>query len=77
MKLNSAGVKALLGDPGVRAELTRVAERVAEAVPGAAVRQATTGGYRAVAQVVDESPGALYREATTGALTRALGQVSK
>lgn len=77
VKLNSAGVKALLADKGVRDELTRQAQRVQRAAPGTKLVQATSGGYRAVVHVVDDQPGALYREATTGALARALDEVSR
>lgn len=80
--LSSAGVSALLNDPGVRAELTRLAQAVlAAAKAGAPV---ATGAYRdsihieqgttdrAVVRVVASVPYALYVEAKTGNMARAL-----
>lgn len=73
VKLNRAGVKELLGDPGVLRELERLAGAVARrAGSGIRVEAARSGGYRAVAHVVDDAPGALAREAKHGALARAL-----
>lgn len=82
VRLNSAGMRALLRDPGVRAELTRRAERVLTAAKsGAAVEtgahrdsmhieQATTD--RAVVRVVADTDHSLVVEARTGNMARAL-----
>lgn len=83
VKLNSAGVKALLVDPGVRAELAKRADRVeAAAIAGAPV---DTGAYRdsihrvsattdrAVERVAAGTDHGLVVEAKTGNLARALG----
>lgn len=80
--LNPPGVVALLNDPGVRAELTRRAERVlaaAKADPhddtgayerGLHIEQATTD--RAVTRVVSGDWKGHILEARYGILTRAL-----
>src|SRR5450756_1060915 len=80
--LSRAGMKALLNDPGVRADLTRrMAPVLAAAQSGAPVVsgdykasihlvQASTG--RAVVRVVSDSPYAMSVEASTGNLARAL-----
>lgn len=84
IKLNRGGIRDVLGSDGVRAEVTRRAERVAAAARSAApvasgeyrgsirVEQATTGGYRAVARVVAGAPHAGVVEANTGNLARSL-----
>lgn len=81
--LNRGGVRALLNDPGVRAELARHADAVeSRAEAGAPVQDgeyrasihresATTD--RAVERVVADAPHALAVEARTGNLARALG----
>lgn len=81
-KLLSPGMAALLRDPGVRADLTRRAERVADAARAAA--PVVSGGYRdgigvvsgttdrAVARVVARAPHSHLVEAKTGNLSRAL-----
>jgi hypothetical protein len=80
--LNSAGVKELLNDPGVREELTRRAEQVLARAQDTApvvsgdyadslrIEQATTD--RAVVRVVADSDHAVYVQAATGHLSRAL-----
>lgn len=83
VRLHSPGVRELLNDPGVRAELARHADRVeAAAKAGAPVE---SGAYResihresvttdrAVERVVADVPYALLVEAKTGNLSRALG----
>jgi hypothetical protein len=82
VELNSPGVRALLNDDGVRADLTRRMESVlGAAVSGAPVEsgayrdsihieQATTD--RAVVRVAAGTDHALTVEARTGNLSRAL-----
>lgn len=82
VELNHAGVAALLRDPGVRAELTRRAERVAAAARSSApvvtgtyrdsikVLEATTD--RAAVRVGATAPHAHLVESRTGNLARAL-----
>lgn len=81
---NSAGIEELLKSPGVRAELARHADRVADAARASAPVE--SGAYqasihresattdRAVERVVADAPHALVVEARTGNLSRALGQ---
>lgn len=81
--LNSAGVRELLRDPGVRAELARHADRVEQAAKTSAPVE--SGEYRdsihresgttdrAVERVVADAPHALLVESRTGNLARALG----
>lgn len=80
--LNRAGMKALLNDPSVRAELTRRVGPVLAAAQASApvasgahkasihMEQATTD--RAVVRVVADSDHSLVVEANTGNLARAL-----
>ncbi len=80
VKLNSAGIRAILGDPS--GHLRGLAERVLAAAQANApvesgeyraslhVEQVTTD--RAVARVVANAPHALAVEARTGNLARAL-----
>lgn len=83
VRLNSAGMKALLNDPGVRADLTRrmgpvLSQAISSAPVGATgehkdsihMEQATTD--RAVVRVVADSDHSLAVEARTGNLARAL-----
>jgi len=82
VKLISAGMKALLNDPGVRADLTRRMQPVlAQAIASAAsvtgahkasihIVQATTD--RAVVRVVADSDHSLAVEAKTGHMARSL-----
>lgn len=82
IELNSPGVRALLNDDGVRAELTRRMEPVLGAARGGAptetgdyrdsihMEQATTD--RAAVRVVADSDHALAVESRTGNLSRAL-----
>jgi hypothetical protein len=82
--LNHAGMADLLRSPGVRAELTRRAERVLEAAKadphddtgayeaGLHIEQATTD--RAVVRVVSGDWKGHILEARYGILTRALDQ---
>lgn len=82
VKLNRAGMRALLNDDGVRAELTRrmgpveAAAKASAAVESGAhrdsihIEQATTD--RAVVRVVADSDHSLVVEAKTGNLARAL-----
>lgn len=82
VELSSAGVRALLTDPGVRAELARHAAAVESAAKSAA--PVDTGEYRnsihresvttdrAVERVVASAPHARVVEARTGTLARAL-----
>lgn len=82
VELNSAGVRELLNDSGVRAELERRAERVAAAARATA--PVATGAYRdsihvttgrtdrAEARVVAPVPHAMLVEAKTGNLARSL-----
>lgn len=82
VKLKSAGVKALLNDPGVRAELTRRAGPVLSAARASApvesgayrdsihIEQGTTD--RAVVRVVASVPYAMTVEASTGNMARSL-----
>ncbi len=80
---NSAGIRQLLRDPGVRAMLAGHADRVASAARSSA--PVVTGAYqasihresvttdRAVERVVADAPHALLIESRTGTLARALG----
>lgn len=82
VKLNSAGMAALLSDPGVGRDLQARAEAVAEAARASAPVE--TGGYRdsihveaahtdrVVARVVADVPYATQVEASHGTLTAAL-----
>lgn len=82
VRLDRGGVKALLNDAGVRADLTRRMAAVESAAKASApvesgayrdsihIEQATTG--RAVVRVVADVPYALLLEARTGNLARAL-----
>ena len=82
IKISYEGIRDLLNDPGVRADLTRRMGPVeSAAVAGAPV---TSGDYRgsihieqattdrAVVRVVADSDHALFVEAKTGNLARAL-----
>lgn len=82
VKLNSAGVVALLNDPGVRRHLETLAARVASAARSSAPVE--SGGYRnsiesgtvttdrAVGRVTATAGYALLIETRTGNLARAL-----
>lgn len=82
VRLNPAGVKALLNDPGVRADLAKRADRVESAALANA--EVNTGAYkasihresattdRAVERVAAGTDHARVVEARTGNLARAL-----
>lgn len=77
VKLNAAGMRALLKSPEVRAHLTDRMQRVLSAAQAGAAEgidyqlvQGTTD--RARVSVGSESPGALFEESHTGHLARAL-----
>ena len=72
VKLNSAGVIALLNDPGVVGELERRMDRVAAAY-GPAHLVTVRHGVRTVVQVHSDKPNSFYREANSGDLARAFG----
>lgn len=63
VKLNSAGVKALLQDPGVQADLLRRAQRIASAAGEGMVAGSEVGRTRARAWVVTATPEAMIAEA--------------
>ena len=83
VKLNSGGMKALLNDPGVRADLTRRAGLVEAAAKASA--PVTSGAYRDSIQIIQATtdravvrvgasvPYAANIEAGSGNLSRALG----
>ena len=72
-ELNSAGVKALLRDPSVLADLESRARRIAaSAGPGMVVDSGVTSGGRARAAVYTGSPEAIRNERGRKALTRAI-----
>lgn len=82
VKLNSAGMRALLNDPGLRADLTTRAERVLAAAKASA--PVDSGEYRDSLHIVDDTtdravvrvgssaPHGLLVEMKTGNLARAL-----
>lgn len=82
VKLNSAGIQALLESSSVRADLTDRAERVLSAAKSSA--PVASGAYRdslhivqdttdrAVVRVASDAPHAFVVEANTGTLARAL-----
>jgi len=85
VKLNSAGMKALLNDPGVGAECMRL---LSPALPAAqAGAPVVSGAYRDSfklvashtdrfgARLISTSPYAMEVEAKTGNMVRAFGQV--
>lgn len=78
IKLNSAGVKALLRDPRVAADLLRRANQIAAAAdgaanePGAHTAEVETGPNRARAAVYTETPRAMALEARDRTLTHSL-----
>lgn len=72
IKLNRAGVRALLRDPKVVADLTRRGHAIATAAgPGNEV-DVEVGRNRARVEVVTKTPEAMQREATHRSLTRAI-----
>ena len=75
VRLKSAGVIALLNDPGVVAELERRMARVAAAY-GPAHVETHRHGDRTVAQVWSDKPRSFYREANSGDLARAFNAAS-
>lgn len=80
--LNRGGMRELLNDPGVRAELARRMDAVAQAATASApvesgvyrdsIRRQSVTTDRAVERVVADAPHALLVEARTGTLARAL-----
>jgi hypothetical protein len=72
VKLNSAGVKALLKSPGIQADLRRRGNAIASAAgPGHRV-DSEVGRNRARVEVVTETFEAMQREARDRNLTRAV-----
>ena len=72
VKLNSAGVKALLQAPGVEADLLRRARRIAAAAGEGMVAGSEVGRTRARAWVVTATPEAMHAEASTRRLSSAV-----
>lgn len=82
VKLDSRGVRALLNDPGVRAEVGKHADRVLAAAKSSApvesgrykesIHRVSVTTDRAVERVVADAPHAHLVEARTGNLARAL-----
>ncbi len=82
VRLDRRGVRSLLRDPGVRAELRRRAEQVRGRAEATAPRD--TGAFaasfrvddaitdRAVARVITTDPAGLFKEARFRTMTRAL-----
>lgn len=71
VELNSRGVRQLLNDAGVAADLRRRAERIAAAA-GDGMLVDTSSGTRARAVVITGTADAKKAEATDRRLTRAL-----
>lgn len=73
IELNEAGIRELLRSQGVRDELLRRAQRIAEAAGGAPDYEADSSltHHRARATVWTATPEAMRAEATDRALTRA------
>lgn len=72
IKLNEAGVRALLRCPGAQAELERRARRIAAAAGEGFLAIGDSGGKRARAVVITATRAARKAEATDRALTRAV-----
>lgn len=87
VKLNRAGVRALLNDPGVRADLARrmdAVESVAEATAPvdsgehkSRIHRESATTDRAVERVVADADHSLAVEARTGHLARALNAAGR
>ncbi len=75
VKLKSAGVVALLNDPGVVAYLSARLGPVASSYGGPSHVETPRHGDRTVAQLHSDKPNSFYREAKTGDLARAFGSV--
>lgn len=72
IKLNRAGVRALLRDPKIVADLTRRGNAIAAAAGTGFVVDVEVGRSRARVEVVTRTPEAMQREATYRSLTRAV-----
>lgn len=72
IELNSKGVRQLLHDPGVLADLERRAKRIAAAAGEGMETDSDAGGTRARAVVITATRDAQRAEATDRALTRAV-----
>lgn len=72
VKINRAGVRALLTGPEMQADLARRAAAIAEAAGEGMVADAGVTGSRARAAVITQSVEAMRAEAEDRALTRAL-----
>jgi hypothetical protein len=72
VKLNPAGMRELLRDPGVRDDLKRRADRIARAAGRGMESTASTGRNRALAMVWTETPEAMAAEAHNRKLTRSI-----
>jgi hypothetical protein len=72
IELNDAGMRELLKDEGVRADLARRARNIAQSAGEGMESSATSGRNRALAMAWTETPEAMRAEATTRALTRAV-----
>lgn len=72
VKLNRVGVKALLCDPGVEADLLRRAQRIAAAAGEGMLAESGIGRTRARAWVVTATPEAMHAEATSRRLSSAV-----
>ena len=71
VKLNSAGMRALLRDRRVQQDLDERAERIAAAAGDGVVARSSPTAQRARAVAITATPKAMRAEATDRALTRA------
>lgn len=77
IKLDRGQIIQLVNEPGVRAELTKQAQRLASAAGSDYRVQQWQRRTKAVVNVVDTRPRAFLREALTGNLARALSRMSR
>ena len=71
-KLDAAGMRALLRDEGVKADLARRARNIAASAGPGMSTSSSRGRNRALAMVWTDTPEAMRAEATSRKLTRAV-----
>jgi hypothetical protein len=77
IKLDKAGIIALMHEPGIVSVVDQAADVVAQSAGSRYSAEKWMRRTKYVANVVDSSPGALFREATSGNLARAISRLEK
>ncbi len=77
IKLDKAGIIALMHEPGIENAVDEAADVVAQSAGNGYESQKWMCRTKYVANVVDTRSGALFREAATGNLARAISRLEK